>query len=230
MRQLQLFDDLILPMRCGHDDALALVGELKTRGMIIGTDEAGRGSLAGPVTAAAVYLTDEQEDSLIAMGLKDSKRLSPKGREKLFAAMNESGVLWRAYMADNFQVDRDNVLNAALWAMGESVSRAARKLSGKIACVVDGNEKITGLDIPQWVLIRADDLIPCVSAASIVAKVIRDRLMTIYSRRYPGYGLEQNKGYPTQKHINAVRGLGLSEIHRRTFCRKIMNTDRRYKF
>lgn len=225
-----MFDDLILPMRCEHDDALALFRRLKSRGLIIGTDEAGRGSLAGPVVAAAVYLTDEQEESLIAMGLKDSKRISHNVREKLFAAMNEAGVLWRAYMADNFRVDRDNVLKASLWAMGESVSRVARKLSGKIACVVDGNERITEIDIPQWVLIRGDDLIPCVSAASIVAKVLRDRLMVIYSRRYPGYELERNKGYPTERHINALRGIGLSEIHRKTFCRRIMNTNRRYKF
>ena len=217
-------------MRCGHDEAAALVGELKTRGLVIGTDEAGRGSLAGPVVAAAVYLTDEQEEALTEMGLKDSKRISPKGREKLFSAMNEAGVLWRAYMADNLRVDRDNVLNASLWAMGEAVTRVARKLSGNIACVVDGNERITELDIPQWVLIRGDDLIPCVSAASVVAKVIRDRLMIILSEHYPGYSLESNKGYPTQKHINALRGIGLSEIHRKTFCRKIMNTDRRYKF
>ena len=225
-----MFDDLILPMRCGHDEAAALFGELKTRGLVIGTDEAGRGSLAGPVVAAAVYLTDEQEEALTEMGLKDSKRISPKGREKLFSAMNEAGVLWRAYMADNLRVDRDNVLNASLWAMGEAVTRVARKLSGNIACVVDGNERITGLDIPQWVLIRGDDLIPCVSAASVVAKVIRDRLMIILSEYYPGYSLESNKGYPTQRHINALRGIGLSEIHRKTFCRKIMNTDRRYKF
>ena len=225
-----MFDDLFLPMRCEHDDALALFGELKTRGLIIGTDEAGRGALAGPVVAAAVYLTDSQEESLTAMGLRDSKRISPKGREKLFAAMNESGVMWRAYMGDVQRVDRDNVLNAALWTMGKSVARVANKLTGNIACVVDGNERIPELDIQQWVLIRADDLIPCVSAASIVAKVLRDRLMAILSERYPGYELERNKGYPTQRHINALRGLGLSEIHRRTFCRKIMNTDRRYKF
>ena len=225
-----MFDDLFLPMRCEHDDALALFGELKTRGLIIGTDEAGRGALAGPVVAAAVYLTDSQEASLISMGLRDSKRISPNVREKLFAAMNESGVMWRAYMGDVQRVDRDNVLNASLWAMGKAVTRVAKKLTGNIACVVDGNERIPELDIKQWVLIRADDLIPCVSAASIVAKVLRDRLMAILSKRYPGYELERNKGYPTQRHINAVRGLGLSEIHRRTFCRKIMNTDRRYKF
>ena len=225
-----MFDDLFLPMRCEHDDALALFGELKTRGLIIGTDEAGRGALAGPVVAAAVYLTDSQEESLTAMGLRDSKRISPNGREKLFAAMNESGVMWRAYMGDVQRVDRDNVLNAALWAMGKSVTRVVKNLTGNIACVVDGNERIPELDMKQWVLIRADDLIPCVSAASVVAKVIRDRLMAILSERYPGYELERNKGYPTQRHINALRGLGLSEIHRKTFCRKIMNTDRRYKF
>ena len=230
MRQLTLFEDLILPMRATHDDALYLLHELTKRGNVIGTDEAGRGALAGPVVAAAVYLTHEQEEILTAMKLRDSKRITPLGREKLFTAMQDIGVLWCAASGGVKRIDSDNILNASLWTMGKSVARVAKKLTGNIACVVDGNERIPELDMKQWVLIRADDLIPCVSAASIVAKVIRDRLMVIYSQRYPGYELERNKGYPTQRHINALRGLGLSEIHRRTFCRKIMNTDRRYKF
>ncbi|MBQ7169784.1 MAG: ribonuclease HII [Synergistaceae bacterium] len=222
MRQLTLFDDIIPPLRCEHDEAVYHLDRLKERGVIIGTDEAGRGSLAGPVVAAAVCLTQEQEDSLTAIGLKDSKRLAPNVRERLFAAMNEAGVIWRAYMADNLRVDRDNVLNASLWAMGESVSRVA-KITGNAGCViVDGNKRLPDTDIPQWVLIRADDLIPCVSAASIAAKVIRDRLMVRLSVRYPGYGLERNKGYPTRQHIEAVRRLGLSKIHRETFCRKFI--------
>ena len=228
MRQLTLFEDLILPMKCERDDALEFLTRLKAEGGVIGTDEAGRGALAGPVVAAAVYLTDEQEEALTAMGLKDSKRVSPNKREKLFAAMNDLHVLWRSRMVKPDVIDRDNVLNASLQAMGESVSRVKRELSGKMACVVDGNERIPGLNIPQWVLIRGDDMIPCVSAASIVAKVIRDRLMTILSVRYPDYELARNKGYPTQRHIDTVRRLGLSELHRRTFCRKIMN--RRVKY
>ena len=229
MRQLTLFEDLILPMRCVRDDAAELFRRLKSCGKVIGTDEAGRGALAGPVVAAAVYLTQEQEDSLNAMGLKDSKRVSPNVREKLFAAMNDFRVLWRAYMVKPEIVDRDNVLNASLLAMRESVSRVARELSGKITCVVDGNEGIPDFDIPQWVLIRGDDLIPCVSAASVVAKVLRDRLMAILSGRYPGYELGRNKGYPTPRHIDAVRRLGLSDIHRKTFCRKIMRGSEEYQ-
>ena len=215
-------DDLILLPKCEKDEAITFLEQLKKRGTIIGTDEAGRGALAGPVVAAAAYLTQEQEDALMAMGLKDSKRVSPNGRERLFSAMKDLGVIWRAYMADTKRVDRDNVLNASLWAMGGAVSKAAR-YTGKAECViVDGNERIPGLEFPQWVLVKADDLIPCVSAASIAAKVIRDRLMVILSAIYPGYGLEQNKGYPTPHHMEAVRRLGLSRIHRVTFCRKIL--------
>lgn len=215
-------DDIIPSMRCEHDEALDHYTLMKERGIVIGTDEAGRGALAGPVTAAAVYLTQEQEDALTAMGLKDSKRVSHNVREKLFAAMNELGVIWRARMGDNLRVDRYNVLNAALWTMGEAVSAAAKVTGGVEYVIVDGNERIPDISIKQWVLIRADDLVPCVSAASIVAKVIRDRLMTRYSERYPGYGLEQNKGYPTRYHMQAVSRLGLSKIHRKTFCRRII--------
>ena len=223
MRQLTLFpDDIIPPLRCGHDEAVYHLGRLKERGIVIGTDEAGRGALAGPVAAAAVYLTQEQEDALISMGLKDSKRISHNMREKLFSAMNELGVIWRVRMGDNFMIDRDNVLKVALRSMGESVSAAEKTAGHAEYVVVDGNSRITGVNIPQWVLIRADDLIPCVSAASVAAKVIRDRLMVKMSERYPGYGFEQNKGYPTRAHTEAVLRLGLSEIHRATFCRKIL--------
>lgn len=223
-----MFDDIIPTMRCNHDEALDLLGRLKERGSVIGTDEAGRGALAGPVVAAAVYLTQEQEDSMLSLGLRDSKRLSPANREKLFAAMNDLNVSWRAFMGSIERIDRDNVLNASLWTMGEAVSRVARKAGNVSYVIVDGNERIPGLNIPQWVLIRADDIIPCVSAASIVAKVIRDRLMVRLSADYPGYNLESNKGYPTRLHMQAVRNLGLSKIHRVTFCRKIINGRRKY--
>ncbi|MBQ6971588.1 MAG: ribonuclease HII [Synergistaceae bacterium] len=222
MRQLLLFDELILPVRCEKGEALTLLAGLRERGLIIGTDEAGRGALAGPVVAAAVCLTQEQEDSLISLGLKDSKRLSPKRREELFTAMKGLGVLWRAYMAGAETVDRDNVLNASLLAMNGAVSRVA-ETAGRAECViVDGNARIKGLEIPQWVLVKADDIIPCVSAASVAAKVIRDRLMMRLSAKYPGYSLGRNKGYPTRAHMEAVRRNGLSDIHRVTFCRKIL--------
>ena len=215
-------DDIILPPRCDHDEAIHFLRKLRERGIVIGTDEAGRGALAGPVVASAVYLTQEQEEELAAMGLRDSKRVTPVRREKLFEAMKDMDVIYRASMVSAEDIDAENVLCASLRAMRESVSKVA-KLTGKAECVVvDGDERINGLDIPQWVLVKADDLIPCVSAASIVAKVLRDRLMTILAKRYPNYGLETNKGYPTPHHMETVRRLGLSRIHRETFCRKII--------
>ena len=223
-------DDLILPPRCEHDEARYFLGKLRERGVIIGTDEAGRGALAGPVVAAAACLTQEQEESLLAMGLKDSKRVTPLRREKLFAAMKDMDVIYRASMVGAKDIDAENVLNASLHAMRESVSEVAKLTGGAECVVVDGDTRINGLNIPQWVLIKADDLIPCVSAASIVAKVLRDRLMTILAKRYPSYGLETNKGYPTPHHIEAVRRLGLSDIHRETFCRKILSNRKEEDF
>lgn len=229
-RQIFLTDDLILPPRCEHDEAIYFLRRLRERGVIIGTDEAGRGALAGPVVASAVYLTQEQEEELVAMGLRDSKRVTPMRREKLFEAMKDMGVIYRASMVSSQDIDAENVLNASLRAMRESVSKAA-ELTGGVECVVvDGDERINGLDIPQWVLVKADDLIPCVSAASIVAKVLRDRLMVILAKRYPNYGLETNKGYPTPHHIETVRRNGLSRIHRKTFCRKILSNGKEEKF
>ena len=222
-RQMFLTDDLILPPRCKHDEAIYFLRKLRERGIVIGTDEAGRGALAGPVVASAVYLTQEQEEELCAMGLRDSKRVTPMRREKLFEAMKDMNVIYRASMVSADDIDAENILNASLRAMRESVSKVA-KLTGGVECVVvDGDERINSLDIPQWVLVKGDDLIPCVSAASIVAKVLRDRLMMILAKRYPNYGLETNKGYPTPHHMEAVKRQGLSRIHRETFCRKILS-------
>ena len=229
-RQIFLTDDLILPPRCEHDEAIYFLRKLRERGIVIGTDEAGRGALAGPVVASAVYLTQEQEEELCAMGLRDSKRVTPMRREKLFEAMKDMNVSYRASMVSAEDVDAENVLNASLRAMRESVLKVA-KLTGGVDCVVvDGDERINSLDIPQWVLVKADDLIPCVSAASIVAKVLRDRLMMILAKRYPNYGLETNKGYPTPHHMEAVKRQGLSRIHRETFCRKILSNGKEENF
>ena len=220
---MQLFDDIILPPRCDIHDAREYLQELCRNGAVIGTDEAGRGALAGPVVAAAAVLTDRQEEELAGLGLRDSKRVTHGKREKIFEAMKKLGVKWRAYMVSEKIIDRDNILNASLRAMGVSVKKLAGKTEGGISCVVvDGTEEIPGLGLPQWVLVRAYDLIPCVSAASIAAKVIRDRLMVILSGRYPEYGFAQNKGYPTARHIEAVKRLGISSAHRMTFCRKFL--------
>ncbi len=224
-----MFNDLILPSKCGIDEAHAKLQELKSLGYVIGTDEAGRGALAGPVVAAAVFLTQEQEEELLKMNLRDSKLITPKRREKLFVKIQELGVLWRVSQGTPALIDKENILRASLLTMGDCVNKVVKLLNRSPECViVDGNQKIPNIDFSQWILIRADKLIPVVSAASIVAKVLRDRLMKNYSQQYPAYNFEKNKGYPTAYHMNAVRENGMSDIHRRSFCRKILE-DRREK-
>ena len=225
MRQLILFDDLILSSRSEPDEAIEQLTKLSERGAIIGTDEAGRGALAGPVVAAAVYLTSEQEKILTRYKLRDSKRLTPKSREKLFSVMNEIGVFWRASMGSVSRIERDNILQASLWAMGQSVNKLVKMKNFHIspACIiVDGTERIPNLNFLQWSLIRADDLIPVVSAASIVAKVIRDRLMIILDSKFPAYNFAKNKGYPTKEHRERIKLIGPSSVHRKSFCRKLI--------
>ena len=218
-----MFNDIILTPRADKEEADELMSELRERGIVIGTDEAGRGALAGPVVAASVYLTKEQEKELLAMKLKDSKQVLPKKREKIFAAINEMGVMWRAYCGSIDRIERDNILEASLWTMGVSAMRLAKILPSPPVCVVvDGTERIPKLKIPQWTLISADKLVPVVSAASIVAKVLRDRLMVKLDSRFPGYDFTANKGYPTPFHMNAVHELGISAVHRPSFCRTVL--------
>lgn len=220
---MTLFNDLILNTRADINEARECLMELKAQGIVIGTDEAGRGALAGPVVAAAVYLTQEQEDELLTHKLRDSKRLTQNSREKIFAFMNEIGVKWSAYPAGIDLIERKNVLRASLFAMGKSVMNLVKKIARPPECViVDGNERIDNLLFQQWTLIKADDLIPVVSAASIVAKVIRDRLMQNFDEKYPGYNFTRNKGYPTQQHIDIIKIRGICDIHRESFCRKFL--------
>ena len=219
-----MFDGIFLSSRCEPDEARENLQAIKKFGPIIGTDEAGRGSLAGPVVAAAVYLTDEQEAKLLAMNLRDSKLISPGRRERIFQAMNEMNVLWRAYPSSVELIDKVNILQASLYSMRNSVERVAKKLCKPPAFVIaDGNQRIPEITYDQWILIKADKLIPVVSAASIVAKVLRDRIMTILSTRYPEYNLAQNKGYGTKLHMQAIKDFGISEIHRRSFCKGVIN-------
>lgn len=226
MEQLTLFNDLILPSKCGADEAHANLQKLKSLGCVIGTDEAGRGCLAGPVVAAAVFLTPEQEEELLKLKLRDSKLISPNSREKIFAKIQELGVLWRVSHGSPRFIDEKNILRASLLTMSDCVKKLARKLNhDKICVIVDGNQRIPEIDFNQWILIKADKLIPVVSAASIIAKVLRDRLMKIYGEKYPAYDFAKNKGYPTQFHINAVKEFGISEIHRKSFCKKFLEKD-----
>ena len=220
-------NNLPLPLRAEQNEAREFLTGLKTLGLLIGTDEAGRGALAGPVVAAAVSLTQEQENILLASKLNDSKKISPNVRENLFKKIQELGVPWRASMTWPKVIDKINILEASLLTMKESVNKLAKNFDPPPACViVDGNKRIPDLNFPQWTLIKADELIPVVSAASIVAKVLRDRLMKILSDRYPEYDFKQNKGYPTKFHREAIKLKGLSDIHRETFCRKIIRGEK----
>lgn len=227
-RQLTLIDDLILTPRVGsREEADELMNRLRERGIIVGTDEAGRGALAGPVVAAAAYLTPEQEHELLAMRLRDSKLMAPSVREKMFKAMNDMHVKWRACSGCIERIERDNILKASLWTMKTCVEKLADVLESEPSCViVDGNEKIPDLKFSQWVLIQADKFIPSVSAASVIAKVIRDRLMCELDVKYAGYNFRQNKGYPTKQHIEIIMHKGITEAHRKSFCRKFLRDGR----
>ena len=182
--------------------------------ILAGVDEAGRGPLAGPVVAAAVVLTQNQKDELRQLGLRDSKKMTPLRREKAFARMLELGVVWRAQAAIAERIDRENILRATLWAMRRAVERLPSRPDGVI---VDGNQEIPNLDCYQQTVIGGDDLYAEISAASVVAKVLRDRVMVVYNSIYPNYGFAKHKGYGTATHRKAIAELGPTPIHRRSF-------------
>ena len=179
-----------------------------------GTDDAGRGPLAGPVVAAAVILTAEQRKYLLSKGLKDSKKLSPPKRETLFEMICESGVMWRAQAASPARIDRINILRASLWCMKRSVERL--KTEPDIV-LVDGSTLIPDLSIYQRCVIGGDDIVPSIAAASIIAKVLRDRVMQTLDRLYPEYGFCSHKGYPSAEHRRILLEIGPSPIHRISF-------------
>jgi ribonuclease HII len=176
---------------------------------IAGVDEAGRGCLAGPVYAAAVILGAQHID-----GLNDSKKLSAAQREKLAGQIQSAALAWAVARAEVEEVDRLNILQASLLAMRRAV--AALQPAAQHA-LVDGNQA-PRLDCPVTTVVDGDALHPCIMAASILAKVARDREMQALDAQYPGYGLAQHKGYGTALHLQALRRLGPSAIHRRSFA------------
>jgi ribonuclease HII len=146
--------------------------------------------------------------------------MTPRKREDVFRAMCEMGVVWRAQAASVGTIARLNVLRASLWAMEKSVLKLPSPVG---LVVVDGPHTLPGLARQQIALVAADDLVPAVSAASVAAKVLRDRVMVVLDRLYPQYGFAKHKGYPTREHRDAVRAFGLSPVHRPEFCRKLLN-------
>ena len=177
---------------------------------IAGVDEAGRGPLAGPVIAAAVILDPERP----VAGLADSKSISEKKREKLAQEIMLKARAWSIARAEVNEIDEINILQASLLAMCRAV--AALKIIPALV-LVDGNH-CPNIDLPVEAIIKGDARVPAISAASIIAKVARDREMVELDHEYPGYGFAVHKGYPTRAHIEALKQLGVSSIHRRTFA------------
>lgn len=179
-------------------------------GRVAGVDEAGRGPLAGPVVAAAVIL---DPDNPVA-GLRDSKRLSATRREALFVEISEKARAWSVARAEVEEIDSINILQAALRAMQRAVGMLQ---PGADYALIDGN-RCPLLPCPAECIIKGDSRVAAISAASIMAKVVRDREMTALDVLYPGYGLARHKGYPSRAHIEAIRRLGVLPVHRRTFA------------
>ncbi len=176
---------------------------------VAGCDEAGRGPLAGPVVAAAVVLDPKR----VPRGLDDSKKLDPETREKLYVRICANAEVAVAF-APPSRIDRDNILRASLWALARAV--AALPIKPKLV-FVDGRDRIdTCCDCEA--VISGDAIIASIAAASIVAKVTRDRLMIRLGLLYPGYGFEHHKGYSVPEHFNALARLGPTIHHRRSFA------------
>jgi ribonuclease HII len=176
---------------------------------VAGCDEAGRGPLAGPVVAAAVILDPKR----VPRGLDDSKKLDPETREKLYAKICADAEVAVAF-APPARIDRDNILRASLWALARAV--AALPVKPRLV-FVDGRDRIDA-DCDCQAVISGDAIIASIAAASIVAKVTRDRLMTRLGLLYPGYGFEQHKGYSVPAHFAALTRLGPTVHHRRSFA------------
>lgn len=175
-----------------------------------GCDEAGRGCLAGPVCAAAVILPDGFTHPL----LNDSKKLSEARRNELRPIIESEAVTWAVAWASPEEIDTINILNASILAMHRALD-ALEVRPGAI--VVDGNRFKPYADIPHQTIVKGDGKLGNIAAASILAKTHRDELMTALAAEYPGYDWEINKGYPTKAHREAIKRLGLTPMHRKTF-------------
>jgi len=177
-------------------------------GPVAGIDEAGRGPWAGPVVAAAVILDFSQ----VPEGLNDSKKLTERTRKALFTQIIEQAQVGVG-IADVARIDRDNILQATLWAMGQACKALPQTPA---AALIDGN-RCPALDCPAQALVGGDALSLSVAAASIIAKVTRDRMMADLSKIHPGYAWERNKGYGTRAHSDGLAKLGVTPHHRRSF-------------
>lgn len=183
---------------------------------IAGVDEVGRGPLAGPVVATAVILPPD----FAVLGVNDSKKLSEKRREELYDVILGEAVDWSIGMRDPEVIDRINILEATKEAMAEAVA-GLRKRPDHV--LIDALT-LPSLEIPQTGVVKGDANCLCIAAASIVAKVTRDRMMAEYHKMYPAYGFDRNKGYGTKAHYEGIEKEGICPIHRKSFLKKILQS------
>lgn len=180
---------------------------------VCGVDEAGRGPLAGPVCAAAVILPR----GLVIPGLNDSKKLTERRREALYDVITAQALAYGVAFASEREIDGLNILQATYLAMNRAI--AAMSTAPALA-LIDGNRN-AGIAVPSRCIVGGDGKCASIAAASILAKVTRDRYMLELDARYPGYGFAKHKGYGTAAHYAALREMGPSEVHRRTFLKKM---------
>jgi|TARA_B110000438_G_scaffold49417_1_gene49931 ribonuclease HII len=177
--------------------------------VISGVDEVGRGSLIGPVYAAAVILNKSINKKL----LKDSKSLSKDKREKLFTYIKKNSI-WAVGQASVKEIEKINILHASLLAMKRAILKLKKKPS---LVLIDGNKLPDLKNYKLRFVIKGDQKISCISAASIIAKVSRDRFITTLSQKFKNYGWDTNSGYGTKEHLNAINKFGITKYHRKTF-------------
>ncbi len=183
--------------------------------VVCGVDEAGRGPLAGPVCAAAVILPDD----LVIEGLNDSKKLSEAKREKLYDVIIEKAIAYSVAYGTLEEVEEFNILEATYIAMNRAVSGLSIKPD---LALIDGNRIPKGATVPCKTVVKGDSKSFSIAAASILAKVTRDRLMLEYAEKYPQYGFEKHKGYGTREHYAAIKEHGICEIHRKSFLKNVL--------
>lgn len=189
---------------------------------VAGVDEVGRGPLAGPVVTACVILPEDFD----VLGVDDSKKLSEKKREALYDVILEKAVAWGIGRADNHLIDEINILEATKVAMKEAVEKAERMLCEKtgegISHILFDAMTIKDIETPQTSLIKGDAKSLSIAAASIIAKVTRDREMVEYHQQYPDYAFDSNKGYGTKAHYEGIEKKGITPIHRKSFLKNIL--------
>lgn len=200
--------------------------ELRGRGVVVGFDEAGRGPLAGPLAVALVHFAPEKLQSIyqgkILPGLTDSKKIKPKLREQLFAGIQKEALFYRIEFVSPRWIDTHNPNQATFFAIRKALNRLSIP---NPYLVLDGSYRLE-TNLWKWIhppymsIPKADESILSVSAASVLAKVARDKLMVAYAKKYPHHHFERHMGYGTAIHRQAIQDHGLTPIHRRTFCKK----------